>query len=189
MVQALRDKLPFVLLTVIVLAVLYQLTLPSFYYSGWPGRTTNPPARIQISALGLKPGDAFKGRSISLLEMNTKEPIGWGRYFFPIIYFHYKVALGYDMINDARVMGVPVANEYGHWISPPMLALLAASFYDPRDLIDRAAEVPRVYRANLARLMGIALVVSDAPIPGEIELYKGFEVGHPLYIYEIKARI
>lgn len=142
MVQVLRDKLPFVLLTVIVLAVLYQLTLPSFYYSGWPPRTTNPPARIQISALGLKPGDAFKGRSISLLEMNTKEPIGWGPYFFPIIYFHYKVALGYDMMNDARVMGVPVANEYGHWISPPMLALLAASFYDPRDLIDRASEVP-----------------------------------------------
>jgi hypothetical protein len=185
MEPALRDKVPFVLMLIATLVILYQLTLPSFYYSGWPPRSTSPPAKIQIKTLGLKPGDIFKGRSITLLEMNTKTPIGWGPYFFPILYWDYRVALVYDMMNDARVMGVPVANEYGHWISPPMLALLAASFYVPRDLIDRASEVPRVYHANLARLMGVGLVVSDASIPGEEKLYEGLEVGHPLYIYRV----
>ncbi|MGZ8372015.1 MAG: hypothetical protein ACXWUW_03585, partial [Rhodoplanes sp.] len=61
-----------------------------------------------------------------------------------------------------------------------MLALMAAAFYNPEDHIGRAAQVFREFRPNLARLLGVSLVVSDAPLPGEVELYQGVAVDHPV---------
>jgi hypothetical protein len=88
-------------------------------------------------------------------------------------------------MNDMEVAGIPVANEYGHWISPPMLALFTAAFYRPDDFIDRAAQAPRVFRPNLARLLGVSLVVSDQALPGEMELYRGQAEGHPVYLHRV----
>src|SRR5262249_9581954 len=143
------------------------------------------PAQIQIEALALTPGDHFKGRSITLLSMGAAGGNNWDVFFWPILHFKYKLALDYELTNDAQAMGVPVANEFGHWISPTMLALLAAGFYDPKDFIGRATQAPRVYRPNLARLMGVSLVVSDQPIAGATERYAGKAVDHPLYIHQV----
>jgi len=117
--------------------------------------------------------------------MPLKGAAFWGRDLFPVLYFKHRLALGNDLMNDAEVAGIPIVNEYGHWISPPMLALLAAALYRPEDFIDRAAQVPRAFRPNLARLLGVSLVVSDDPLPHEIELYRGTVADRPLYIYRI----
>lgn len=180
-----RRGIPHLLFAVLVVATFWHLSLPAAFFPGWPPRIDSEPAQIQLSELALKPGDAFKGRSVTLLDMNHPELIGWGPFHFPTLYYNYRVTFGYEFTNDAQVFGVPVTNEYGHWISPPQVALLTTAFYDPRDYIDRAAQSPRVWRASLARLMGVALVVSDEPIPGEVELYSGMAGNRPLHLTRI----
>ena len=179
------QSLPYVVLICLGAMVLYQLSRQTNFYSGWPPRTDSEPAQIQARELAIRPGENFKGRGAVLLEMNNEGPISWGPQFFPILYYKYRVALGNDLMNDAEAAGIPIVNEYGHWISPPMLALLTAAFYRPEDRIDRAAQAPRVFRPNLARLLGVSLVVSDKPLDGQVELYHGIALDHPLYIYRV----
>lgn len=176
--------LPYAVLIGGMLLLLYFLGRPA-QYSGWPPSSASEPVRLHLLALALAPGDTFKGRSVTLLRMDTEEPNNWDVHFFPYLVLKYRASLNNDMTNDARALGVPVANEFGHWISPPMLALFAAAFYKPKDQVGRATQAPRAYRANLARLMGVAMVVSDSPIPGEARIYEGTAGGHPLYLHTV----
>lgn len=182
--EALLDTSPY-LLAVIVIAVFFDLYSKSAHRSNWPPDASSVPAKIQIKSVSLKPGEIFRGRSLTLLHMGAEGGNNWDVFFFPILVSKYRQTLGYEFTNDAKSMGVPVSNEFGHWISPPMLALLATSFYDAKDYIGRATQAPRVYRPNLARLMGISLVVADKPIHGEQIVYEGYVSGHPLYIHSI----
>jgi hypothetical protein len=174
-------------LIVLVAAVFYRLETQSDTYSGWPPETTSEPAKIQSRELAVKSGDEYKGKGLMLLGMKNTGTAHWGLDFFPVLHFKYRAGLGNDLMNDAKTFGIPIANEYGHWISPPMLALFTAAFYKPEDWIDRAAQAPRAFRPNLARLLGVSLVISDEALPGEAELYRGSEQGHPLYIHRIAA--
>lgn len=182
---AIRRSVPFILLLLLTIWAFGDVGAPNTFYSGWPPNTDSEPARIQIDELAIRPGEKCKGRSLMLLETAVKERIQWGPYFFPILYFKYRVECGYEFMDDAQASGVPLANEYGHWMSPPNLALFTAAFYNPDDRLDRAAQAPRVYRANLARLMGVAMVVSDGAVPGETRLFEGKAKDHPLYIYRV----
>jgi hypothetical protein len=185
--QTVRALLPVVLLVMGMVAVLHQVTLLARASSEnhWPPNTASNPAQIQIEALGLKPGDAFKGRSITLLRMSAENFANWDVHFYPHLVLKYRKHLGYEFTNDAVAMGVPVANEFSHWTSPPMLALMAAAFYNSKDVIGRVAQAPRAFRPNLARLLGVALVVSDAPIPGETKLYEGAVADYPIFIHRV----
>lgn len=183
--RTVRELLPFILLLTLMGLGLYNEIDYRMSAAGWPPDTWNDPAQIQIREAAVQPGDDFKGRGLVLLEMDRPGSIHWGPHFFPILYFDYRANLGYDMMNDARPFGVPIVNEYGHWITPRMLALLAAAFYDERDEIHRAAQVPRVFRPNLARLMGVSVVVSDREIPGETKLYEGRGKDHPLILSRV----
>ena len=179
------QTLPFLVLLGLVAAVFYRMSIQTNFYSGWPPRTDSAPSQVQARELAIRPGDEFKGKAAVLLGMANPGAAMWGHHFFPIIYFKIRDEFGNDLMNDAKAAGIPVVNEYGHWISPPMLALLATAFYQPGDHIDRAAQAPREYRANLARLLGVALVVSDQPLPNEIELYRGNIGNYPLYMYRL----
>jgi hypothetical protein len=167
----------------LAILVLYKSQAPT-HFSTWPPRTDGTPARIQVQKLAIQPGDAFKGRGAVLVGMDHPDVLSWP-VFVDVISTKYRQSLGYDMYMDAMAFGVPIVNEYGHWTSPAMLALLATAFYDPRDHIGRAAQSPRVYRANLARLLGVSLVVSDKALLGEKELYSGRAMDHPLYIHQV----
>jgi len=180
-----RELLPFALLLLLMVAGFYNEADYKLGSLGWPPDIENEPAQIQIRETAIHPGDTFKGRSVTLLEMNHPSSIDWSNKVFPILFSDYTRSLGSDLMNDARVFGVPVANEYGHWIAPRMLALFATAFYDKRDEIHRAAQAPRVFRPNLARLMGTSLVVSDAPIPGETQIYESPVSTHPLYLTRV----
>jgi hypothetical protein len=113
----------------------------------------------------MEPGDQFRGRSINLLATDVERSINWNDQF-PLI-TRLRGAFGYDAFVDGRVMGVPNLTNYGHHTSPTMLALLAVAFYDPKDQIGRAMQSPRAYRPNLARLLGVSMVVSDSEIENE----------------------
>jgi hypothetical protein len=154
------------------------------HFSVWPPRAHSIPAQTQIAELATAPGDRFRGRGAVLVGMDWPAATRWP-VFVDIISTHYRQALGNDLFLDAMAFGVPMVNEYGHWTSPSMLALLTAAFYHPQDHIGRAALAPRAYRANLARLLGVSLVVSDKSLPGEAELYKGTALGHPVHVHRI----
>ena len=66
-----------------------------------------------------------------------------------------------------------------------MLALLSVGFYRPEDHIGRAAQAPRAFRPNLARLMGVSFALADSELSGEEEIYRGSVLDHPLYMYRI----
>ena len=181
------QSLPYLVLLGFVVIIFNRLSGQTGLYSGWPPRTDSIPAQVQARELAVKPGEKFKGRGAVLLGMDKKGPARWGADsdFFPVLYYKLLPGLGNDLMNDAKIAGIPMVNDYGHWISPPMLALLTAAFYRPDDFIDRGAQAPRVFRPNLARLLGVSLVVSDKALPGEIELYRGLAVDHPLFIHRI----
>jgi hypothetical protein len=133
----------------------------------------------------MSPGQAFKGRGAVLLGMGTPHPIDWPTSAFLILYYNFRTVFGNDLMTHAEASDIPMVNDYGHWISPAMLSLLATAFYDPLDPIGRAAQVPRRFRANLARLLGVSLVVSDEPVPDQTLLYQGKAMGHPIYIHRV----
>jgi hypothetical protein len=179
------ESLAYLALLCLAGAALFRLAGLAYYYSGWPPETSSQPAQIEARELAVKPGEAFKGKGLVLLGMDNTGPAVWGRDFFPKLHFKLRMELGNDLMNDAEVAGIPIANQYGHWISPPMLALFTAAFYRPEDRIDRAAQAPRVFRPNLARLLGISLVVSDQAVPGQVELYRGKVQDLPLYVHRV----
>lgn len=176
---------PYLVLLLLVGAVFYRLAIQINFFRGWPPRTDSAPAQIQARELAVKPGDNFKGKVAVLLGMGNQSQALWGQHFFPVVYYKYREELGNDLMNDAEAAGIPVVNEYGHWISPPMLALFTAAFYRREDHIDRAAQAPRVFRPNLARLLGVSLVVSDQDLPEETELYHGQAGDHPISIHRV----
>jgi hypothetical protein len=155
------------------------------YPDTWPPSTASTPSRIEAETLAVEPGEKFKGRGVMLMAMAQPGPIIWPTNVFPVLNSSFRSAFGNDLMIDTEAADIPMINEYGHWLSPPMLALLAAAFYDPQDPIDRAAQVPRRFRANLARLLGVSLAISDQALPDETLLYKGIAIDHPIYIQKI----
>jgi hypothetical protein len=174
----------FVVLICMAGYLFYVLSGPSGFINGWPPATDSVPAQIQAKELAIKPGEHFKGRAIILLATQKDAPAYWVD-AFNVHYYKFRGALGNDLMNDAEIAGIPVMNEYGHWMSPPMLALLSVAFYRPEDHIDRAAQVPRAFRPNLARLMGVSFALTDGELSGEVEIYRGSALDHPLYMYRI----
>jgi hypothetical protein len=177
--------LSYIALLCLVAMVFVVLAGQTHVSSGWPPDTGSAPAAIEARELAVKPGGSYKGKGAVLLGMDNEAPASWSSHFFPVLYFKHRVELGNDLMNDAAVAGIPMANEYGHWISPPMLALLTAAFFRPDDRIDRVAQAMRVFRPALARLLGVSLVVSDQALPGEVELYRGQVDDRPLFIHRV----
>ena len=50
-----------------------------------------------------------------MLAMQKNAPAHWVDVFNIVIY-KVRAVFGNDLMNDAKVAGIPVANEYGHWI-------------------------------------------------------------------------
>lgn len=150
----------------------------------WPPRATAAPVRIMTDALALDPGDFFKGRGISLLGMDEAKSVDWASVVVPIRQ-KFRGTFENDLFIDPETLNVPIVNEYGHWFSPEMLALMATGFYDERDPIDRAVQVPRRFRLNLSRLMGVSLVVADGDLEGREPVYRQEVEGHPVAVYRI----
>lgn len=179
------NSLSYVLIIGAAVWVIYQMSLRTNYFSGWPPSADSAPVRIQQQELAAKPGEGFRGKGVALVGMQKRRRIEWFSDTFQVMYYKHRVAFGNDLMNDAEAFDVPMSYNYGHWVSPPMLALQAAAFYNPEDHIGRAAQVFREFRPNLARLLGVSLVVSDAPLPGEVKLYQGVAVDQPVYIHSV----
>jgi len=127
---------------------------------------------------------SFHGKCLVLLNMKSEEKSGWGA-FYNICANKIRQRIGNDLTIDLMNAEVPFYNEYGHFISPPMLCLLCASFYDPKDDIERAARAPRVFNKSMAQLLGVTTIVADGPISGaELVLRENFD-GHEIFLYTL----
>jgi len=182
---AVFDSLPIIVLLCAVGLLFHTLSGREEFVSWWPPRTSSTPARIQAEALAVNPGQEFKGRGAVLLGMASSSRIDWPTDVYSVLYHKFRGAFGNDLKTHAEAADIPMINEYGHWMSPAMLSLMAAAFYDPSDPVHRADQVPRRFRANLARLLGVSLVVSDQALPGQTLLYQATAMGHPIYIHSI----
>lgn len=153
------------------LGIFVLLVAGGFYVAGlyqepaiqWPPNRQSEFAQSQHRYLSLEETDLFRGRSVSLLGTQASGISSWSGSFAPALY-DLMLSSNNDLMIDARHGGVPVVNEYGHWISPTGLTLLAAAFFEDDGVIERSSQSPRIYRDNLARLFGTSLVVTDGLI-------------------------
>lgn len=180
---------PLALLSALIVAVsaaalVYSLDTQEGYQVGFPPSYASEPSRLIERSLALAPGDEFVGRSLLLVNVGRDEAVRWWDNFV-IRYFKYRQGLGNDLAVDLAQANVPSVNEYGHWTSPAMTSLMAVAFYRPGDPLERAARILRDFRPNLARLLGVSLVASDAQLDGMMELYSGSAGDHPLFLYRL----
>jgi hypothetical protein len=172
-----------VVLCYFLFIVKIQKTSKQTHFSKWPPSESNWLKEIcrnsQIGESG-----AFRGKCLVLLNTKSQEKSGWGP-FYNICANKIRQKIGNDLTIDLMNSDVPFYNEHGHFISPSMLCLLCASFYDPKDDIDRAARAPRVFNKTMAQLLGVTTIIADSPISGaELVLREGFD-GHEIFLYKL----
>ena len=163
--------------------VTIQKTSKQTHFSKWP-----PSESIWLKEIcrnsQIGESGAFNGKCLVLLNTKSQEKSGWGP-FYNICANKIRQKIGNDLTIDLMNSDVPFYNEYGHFISPSMLCLLCASFYDPKDYIERAARAPRVFNKNMAQLLGVTTIVADSPISGaELVLREQFD-GHEILLYKL----
>jgi hypothetical protein len=66
--------------------VIYQMSLRTYYFSGWPPDADSTPVQIQRQELAAKPTEGFAGRAIVLVGMQKQRRIEWVKDTFPIMY-------------------------------------------------------------------------------------------------------
>jgi hypothetical protein len=115
----------------------------------------------------LAPGRPFRGRVLVLAGMQgapgDQWPGGPGS-IFDILEFQYRTHLGNDHYVHLLPFGISVANEFGHWTSPMTFAFLYKLLGRKDDVTFNKAVFPlRHFDDRIARLLGIRMVVTDAP--------------------------
>jgi len=164
------------------------------FHPGYPPSFVATPAKMLKEKLTVNPGNPFKGKALTLVNMHGGPGARWFDAFL-LHYYKYKFATNNDFMNDLENANIPVLNEYGHWMSPSSLAMAAIGFYRPDDFADRAARLFRRFDLKHARLLGVSYVISDQEIPGlktvistamnDVGVLDGKVLDHPLYISEV----
>ena len=164
------------------------------FYPGYPPSFVATPAKLLKEKLTVNPGNPFKGKALTLINMHSGPGARWFDAFL-LHYYKYKAATNNDFMNDLENANIPVLNEYGHWMTPSSFAMAAIGFYRPDDFADRAARLFRRFDLKHARLLGVSYVISDQEIPGlktvistamnDVGVLDGKVLDHPLYISEV----
>jgi hypothetical protein len=147
--------------------------------------------RILKNEIELRPGEPFRGRVLVLAGMQGKSgnqwPGGPGS-ISDVLEFQYRTILGNDHYVHLLPFHLSVATDFGHWTSPVTFVFLHKFFGRKDDIIPDKAFFPlRAFNDRVARLIGIRMVVSDAPgLPGGSIVYET-KAGHAdLRIFRIE---
>jgi hypothetical protein len=137
------------------------------------------PASVQIlrKELELKPGQPFRGRVLVLAGMQGapgNQWMGGPGSISDILEFHYRPILGNDHYIHLLAFGISVATDFGHWTSPVTFVFLRKFFGRKDDVVPHKSFFPlRAFNNRIARLLGIRMVVTDAPsLPGSSLVYE-----------------
>jgi hypothetical protein len=159
-------------------------------------RSTFPPAqppsvKLLENELALKPGGSFRGRAYTLVGKDasiadtlTINPIVVTMY--NVTEDHYGRYLGNDHWVDLLPFNIPVVNEIFQWPSAMTFAFLRNFFGNKADSFNRAGFFLRSYNERIARLIGIRIVITDAPtVPGGTLIYETMAGDEPLRLFRI----
>ena len=128
------------------------------------------PTSVQIlkNELTMKPGKPFPGRVLVLAGMLAEPGLQWPGgpgSVIDVIDRQYKLNLGNDHYVNLLPFSISVANEFGHWTSPPTFVALRNFFGRKDDIVDNKAFFPlRTFNPRIARLFGIRMIVTDGPL-------------------------
>jgi hypothetical protein len=154
---------------------------------------TQPPSvQILRNELEIKPGQSFRGRALVLAGMlgppGKQWPDGGPGSVLDVLEFHYRPILGNDHYVHLLPFGIPVANEMGHWTSPLTFIFLHEFFGRKDDIVaDKAIFPLRAFNERIARLVGIRMIVTDAPtLPGASLVYETKAGDADLRIFRIE---
>ena len=161
-----------------------QSTSKREHFSKWPPAASAWTEKIK-SFSEVKPADIFKGKCLVLLNMKADTRSHWGP-FYNICANKIRASIGSDLNIDLMHEGIPLFNEYGHFMSPSFLSMFCLFFYNHDDKAERASRSPRVYNPEAARLLGISSVISDAPLKNEELIMSSKMNDHDIYLYQIK---
>jgi hypothetical protein len=139
-----------------------------------------PSVQLLQSELQLKPGEPFRGRVLVLAGMLAPAGDQWpgaSGSIQDVLEFHYRTILGNDHYVHLLPFGLSVATDFGHWTSALTFIFLHKFFVRKDDIISNKAFFPlRAFNNRIARLLGIRMVVTDAPTLEDTSL-----------VYETKA--
>lgn len=175
--SAIRNNLHWAAWAIPIAALARALTIPiltSFHM--YPAKEP-PSVEIIRDELALTAGEPFRGRLLTLAGMNSESRDQWpggAGSVLDVLGSQYRVLIGNDHYVNMLPLRVPVANEFGHWTSPLTFIFLRSFFGRNDDVIAVKAMFPlRSYNERIAKLIGVRIVVTDAPnIEGGTLLYE-----------------
>jgi hypothetical protein len=155
----------------------------------------NRPPSVELLAreIGLKPGEPFRGRVITLVGLENLQVgdqwVGGPGSVFDIINNYYRPLLGNDHYHDLLAAGISNAADYGQWTSPVTYVFLRAFFGRKGDFVsgDAKAFFPlRTFNEAIARLIGVRMVITDADaLPGGKLIYETTAGAAALRIFRV----
>jgi hypothetical protein len=127
----------------------------------------SPSVQMLKDEIALSPGKPFRGRAIILAGMMAapgKQWLGGPGSISDVLENHYRSALRNDHYIHLLPSAISVANEYGHWTSPVTFMLLRRFFGREDDPVTDKGFFPlRAFNPRVARMLGIRMIVSNAP--------------------------
>jgi len=169
-----------------------SLTIPKWSWTSYeypPYPPAQPPSvKLLQQEIGLAPGKQFRGRLLVLLGQdvlgsNLSTLLG---YLISVGRDSYGRYLGNDHWVDLLPFNIPIINEYAHWTSPVSFVVLRAFFGKREDVFEKALFVLRSFNPNVARMMGVRMIVTESPsVSGAILAYETMGGGVPLRIFRL----
>ena len=150
-----------------------------------------PSVQILDNELALRPGKAFGGRALTLVQQDF--PPQRGPTMAPLLNAvldvleeHYGRYTGNDHWIDLLHLNIPVVGEYAEWTTPINFIFLREFFGRKDDMFEKALFVLRTYDERVARMIGIRYVITDAAsAPGGTLVYERMAGDTPLRLFRI----
>ena len=168
---------------IFMIAVYWILQTRPATLADYPPKAT-PSAELLRRELALAPGAQFRGRLMTLVPGTLHGP-ATPPMFYDILN-EYRRYLGNDVWVDPLAFNIPVLNEFGHFSTPLTFTFDRIFFAKEDDTFDRATIVLTRFDLQIARLVGVRMVATDAPtIPGGTLVYEDKARGTDLRIFRI----
>lgn len=160
--------------------LLYVVPKPSNLKT-YPPQDTSTPAMVLRNALSLQSEEPYRGKVLTIVDTKINPGLVWPS-IGNTLSSYYAYSTGIDFFVNLATSDVPLANEYGHWTSPPRALFNLLAFGKKGDVVHKAVVPLRNINKPLARLNGVTHIVST-------EYFDGMELLYQEQIKEKKLNI
>ncbi|MSP02705.1 MAG: hypothetical protein EXR07_16900 [Acetobacteraceae bacterium] len=151
----------------------------------WPAPgASRPIVKALQEAIGISPGDPFRGRVLTLQALGKAESVVW--YDFVALDTKRAQAAGNDYHHIGLwTNGIPTVLEYNSTMSPAFFRLATRLLARPGDKQARSVLVLRQANARILGLLGVRYVIADEPLPLQLVLSESTGNDETLRLYEV----